>query len=239
MKKVLLSFFLLITLCASVSWAQDSRTLQKIKLKNGYILSGYVEPQSDGTYKVETTGGDIFYYSSSEISKIESSEAKKEKQAKKKAEIESLPLKENGYIGILSGGFGVADGDCPVVQFHFVNGIRFSKKFSMGLGIGFEACDGDVSLPIQVNARYSFTNRRYAPYLSGSAGVALIPKDSASTLPSVQLESGIRIANLNRSSAWWLGLTFGTIAICSYNEYYDFYESYPSGKIGLIVSYSF
>ena len=237
MKKVLLSFFLLITLCASVSWAQDSRTLQKIKLKNGYILSGYVEPQSDGTYKVETTGGDIFYYSSSEISKIESSEAKKEKQAKKKAEIESLPLKEKGYIGILSGGFGLAVEDYPVVQFHFVNGIRFSKKFSMGLGIGFEAWDGCVIFPIQINARYSFTNRRYAPYLSGSAGVALIPEDGGSVLPIFQLDSGIRIANRNHPSAWWVGLLFGSSPYIRYYEGVAYEDIAP--KIGLVVSYSF
>ncbi len=50
--------------------AQETKSLSTVILNNGMSISGYVEPQMDGGYKVTSESGDVFYYSSSDVKRI-------------------------------------------------------------------------------------------------------------------------------------------------------------------------
>lgn len=67
MKRIAL--VLMACLIAILSMAQD-REIKQIELKNGNKLTGYISVQQDGSYLVETAGGDVFFFTPSEVSKI-------------------------------------------------------------------------------------------------------------------------------------------------------------------------
>lgn len=50
--------------------AQETKSLSTVILNNGMSINGYVEPQADGGYKVTSESGDVFYYSSSDVKRI-------------------------------------------------------------------------------------------------------------------------------------------------------------------------
>lgn len=66
MKKLLM----LILVLAGVSLAASAQNLMTVDLTNGNTLTGYVSQQADGGYLVETTDGDTFYFSSSEVRRV-------------------------------------------------------------------------------------------------------------------------------------------------------------------------
>lgn len=73
MKKALL--VVLAALCTLVANAQE-KTEKQIVLKNGIALTGVVEVQPDGSYRVEVASGDVFYFTSAEVSKVTDSKGK-------------------------------------------------------------------------------------------------------------------------------------------------------------------
>ena len=68
MKKTVV--LLLIALLSLNMYAQGSRVLKQIELKNGTSMVGYVTTQSNGSVMIETQDKDIFIFSPSEISRI-------------------------------------------------------------------------------------------------------------------------------------------------------------------------
>ena len=48
----------------------QQNTIQQVRLSNGITLSGYVEQQGDGGYKVTTTEGDILCIPSRDVAVI-------------------------------------------------------------------------------------------------------------------------------------------------------------------------
>ena len=73
MKKALL--VVLAALCTLVAYAQE-KTEKQIVLKNGTALTGVVDVQPDGSYRVEVASGDVFYFTSAEVSKVTDSKGK-------------------------------------------------------------------------------------------------------------------------------------------------------------------
>ena len=73
MKKALL--VVLAALCTLVAYAQE-KTEKQIVLKNGTALTGFVDVQPDGSYRVEVASGDVFYFTSAEVSKVTDSKGK-------------------------------------------------------------------------------------------------------------------------------------------------------------------
>ena len=67
MKKIIILLVALII--PSFIFAQD-RTEKRVELKNGTVLTGFVEIQKDGSCILETSSGDVFFYSPSEVSRI-------------------------------------------------------------------------------------------------------------------------------------------------------------------------
>lgn len=66
MKKALL--ILVACMLSIIAMAQDKKEM-KLELKNGSTLTGMVTVQQDGSYILENTSGDIFYFEASEVKK--------------------------------------------------------------------------------------------------------------------------------------------------------------------------
>ena len=48
----------------------QERVEKRLELKNGTVLTGYVDIQQDGSYLLETQAGDVFFFMPSEVSRI-------------------------------------------------------------------------------------------------------------------------------------------------------------------------
>lgn len=60
---------LVVSLVTLTAMAQE-KVEKRIELKNGTILTGFVQEQQDGSYRVETESGDVLVFSSSEVERI-------------------------------------------------------------------------------------------------------------------------------------------------------------------------
>ena len=67
MKRILITT--IIFLFPALLFAQE-RVEKRIKLKDGTVLTGFVEQQQDGSYLIETDSGDILFFSPSEIANL-------------------------------------------------------------------------------------------------------------------------------------------------------------------------
>ena len=67
MKRIVILLFTIIL--PAVMLAQE-KVEKRLELKNGNVLTGFVQVQQDGSYLLETASGDIFFFSPAEISKV-------------------------------------------------------------------------------------------------------------------------------------------------------------------------
>ena len=67
MKRLALCF--IVCLFSVLALAQE-RVEKRVELKNGTVLTGYVQVQPDGSYQVETSAGDKLVFSPSEIARV-------------------------------------------------------------------------------------------------------------------------------------------------------------------------
>lgn len=65
----LLIICLLLFIFPFILMAQEKEE-KRLELKNGTVLTGYVEVQPDGSYLLETQSGDVFFFSPSEVAKV-------------------------------------------------------------------------------------------------------------------------------------------------------------------------
>ena len=59
-----------------LAYSQE-RVVKEVILGDGNTISGYVTTQTDGSYKVETPAGDVFFFSSSEVKMVREMEVKR------------------------------------------------------------------------------------------------------------------------------------------------------------------
>lgn len=67
MKRIVI---LLFTIILPVVMLAQEKVEKRLELKNGNVLTGFVQVQQDGSYLLETASGDIFFFSPAEISKV-------------------------------------------------------------------------------------------------------------------------------------------------------------------------
>lgn len=71
MKKIILIASM--ALLSILAYSQE-RVVKEVILGDGNTISGYVTTQPDGSYKVETSAGDVFFFSSSEVKVVQEME---------------------------------------------------------------------------------------------------------------------------------------------------------------------
>lgn len=222
MKKLYLLYACL--LCAVVMSAQTTKIKNQVILTNGTEIIGYVAPQPDGSYVVETEAGDMFYYSGSEIKKIIVLGENKVKveTAKDSKTSNNLPVeyKSKGYMGIVGATLGTTQG------VSIINGYRFSPHFYLGFETGIKALmvsDGEPAIPLNLYFMSEFSKKRVAMFADLRAGMLSVFDHGFFFTPEVSLTLGVRNRfRKNPNKAMWYGINFG----------------YPTG-ISAQISFSF
>jgi len=64
-----LAFCLIVCLFSVLTLAQE-RVEKRVELKNGIVLTGYVQVQPDGSYQVETSAGDKLVFTQAEVARV-------------------------------------------------------------------------------------------------------------------------------------------------------------------------
>lgn len=124
MKRIV--FVVIVSLFSVLAMAQD-REVKQVELKNGNKLTGYVSVQQDGSYLVETTGGDVFFFTSSEVSKITevnstttptpfSTSDKQKKYPRNQVGLNKLVYKRGGLLRFIETGLPLEQGDFATSQ---------------------------------------------------------------------------------------------------------------------------
>ena len=211
MKKLYLLYACL--LCAVVMSAQTTKIKNQVILTNGTEIIGYVAPQPDGSYVVETEAGDMFYYSGSEIKKIIVLGENKVKveTAKDSKTSNNLPAeyKSKGYMGIVGATLGTTQG------VSIINGYRFSPHFYLGFETGIKAfmlLDEEPAIPLNLYFMSEFSKKRVAMFADLRAGMlgVLDYYYGFFFTPEVSLTLGVRNRfRKNPNKAMWYGINFG------------------------------
>lgn len=236
MKKVLMIIVgVLLTVAVS---AQTEKVKQRVELKNGSEIIGYVAEQNDGSYLVETESGDMFFYSASEIKKIVEIDDVKVKTVKlKEKTVENsdsiVPYRSKGYMGMVSGTFGTDFG------VSVINGYRFSPHFYLGLGVGVGT--GLITETIHTPEFYlylmsEFSKKRVAMFADFSYGFYFDPWEGVDSQATITLGVRNRLRKNPNMAMWW-GLNFG---VRGYSYSWDGY--YQSGVVPIVsakIAFSF
>ena len=222
MKKLYLLYACL--LCAVVMSAQTTKIKNQVILTNGTEIIGYVAPQPDGSYVVETEAGDMFYYSGSEIKKIIVLRENKVKveTVKDSKTSNNLPLeyKSKGYMGIVGTTLGTTQG------VSILNGYRFSPHFYLGFETGIKALysfDEEPVIPLNLYFMSEFSKKRVAMFADLRAGMlcGFLGRSTYGFEGSLTLGVRNRFRK-NPNKAMWYGINWG----------------YPTG-ISAQISFSF
>lgn len=231
---------LLLTVAAG---AQTEKVKQRVELKNGNEVVGYVAEQSDGSYLVETESGDMFFYSASEIKKIVEIDDVKVKTVKLKDKPDekgsyeksanTTAYKTKGYMGMVSGVFGMDFG------ISVINGYRFSPHFYLGLGVGvgYGLIMETIHTPeINIYMMSEFSKKRVAMFADLTCGFNYDLYEETMNAQS-SITFGVRNRfKKNPNKAMWWGLNFG---IRGYSYYYEYYESGVTPTLCAKIAYSF
>lgn len=93
----------------------------------------------------------------------------------------------SGYINITEAVGAMALGTSAIkysdnfVGITTMNGYVINHHFLTGLGLGAHVYGDGVLLPVYLDIRYTFNNRKYSPFVYGDGGILLDPGDIAAT----------------------------------------------------------
>ena len=87
----------------------------------------------------------------------------------------------SGFINIteIVGGLGFSSPDNDFSKYFAgittVHGYVIDHHFLTGIGIGVHAYDAGLIIPLFLDIRYTFNNRRYKPFIYGDGGLLIAP----------------------------------------------------------------
>ena len=156
-------FGLLILLNVIVSSAfSQGNTEDVIYLKNGSVIRGEIIEQKFGDFvKIESTGHNVWVFSSEDIDRI----LKEKHLAPKKW---GPNIKEKGYFNITDVGL-LAGRDSYQNRYSFssliINGYQFKNRLSLGLGTGIEFMDIPLA-PAFIDIRHTIFKGKLSPFVA-------------------------------------------------------------------------
>ncbi len=213
-KKLLLTVMLLLMVCGAM--AQNNKQ-DVVYLKNGSIIRGsIIEFIPDKYVKIEIIGGNVFVYQIGEIEKCV-----KETPINVNRNETSVPSEEvvgkdtsgikRGYYGVFEMGTGFSGGymEGPLrTRIHIINGYRINPWIALGMGFGFRAYPGDdLFMPLFVDIRTNFLNKKTSPYVSLDAGYGFNLDDVNRGGPMISPTLGVSV-KLKKRFAINLGLSY-------------------------------
>ena len=141
-------------------------------LKNGSIIRGEViEMVPGGSVKIQTADGSLFVFTMAEVERIAKEQTSMDQPA-------PAPTGDVvGYQGIAELGYavGIAPNGVDQFKFNFINGFRFNQHLMAGMGLGLRMYLGEddtyAMIPVFLDGRFHFLNRKTSPYLSLGVGM--------------------------------------------------------------------
>jgi len=137
----------------------------------------------------------------------------------------------SGYINITEVGGGMALGTSAVkysnnfVGITTMNGYVIDHHFLTGLGLGAHVYGDGVLVPVYLDIRYTFNNRKFTPFLYGDGGILLDPGDIMATGLFINPGIGVK-RKLSYKTA--LSVSGGF-----YLQQFDIRASFVNVKVGL------
>ena len=230
MKKIIYGILFLCLAFPALVMAQDSME-DVVYLKNGNVMRGIITeqiPNKNITLKINEKN--ILTINTEDIEKIV-----KENVAKKEDKKVTTEYKRKGYINVteLNFGYGIStiktsQGSAyvqeqePIFGLRTVNGYQFSPYFTLGVGLGYEAFDDSGLMPITLDSRIMFLNKKFSPVLNLNGGYSVGLNNSGGLYANPSI--GLRMF-LSKKTALLFNigykvqqLTFKTVT--NYNYYY-------------------
>lgn len=128
-------YFLLLVALPPV-WAQvqngaNGEKVDVVYLTNGVVVRGHIVSSGDGEMVVRTLDGQTKRFALMEVETTSSELVQAKPEIKK-------DFYEPGFRGFVELGYGFnVNNTSDVFEFNFIGGYRFSKRFFLGLGIGY------------------------------------------------------------------------------------------------------
>ncbi len=226
-----------IIFCIGVSVSAQNTTQDVVYLKNGGVMRGSIIEMIPEKYvKIEIVGGNIFVFQVSEIEKCvkESSKLSESVVQQELNNNNGGPIKKDscgvgrGYYGVFEFGIGGSGGymNGPLrTNINFINGYRINPWFALGGGFGLRSFLGnDLFMPLFLDLRVNFTNKRTSPYFSMDQGYAfcLTSVNNGGYMMSPTLGVSVK---MKKRSALNFGLSYELQRTMAYDYYYDY--NYP------------
>lgn len=230
--------FILSTLFILIStFVYSQKSVDVIHLKNGSIIRGTIVEQVPNEFiKVETSDRSVYTYKMDEIEKFT-------------REVDYLSENNSGYQfgykGIVETGFqiGVGKFKDDRVKVNVINGIQINPHLYIGQGLGFRYyIESDVvAMPIFVDIRTHFINRKISPYFSLDIGYTLNASDDFSGMGLIVAPTAGASFKFTKNFGLLVGLGYEmqkADTISYYYYYYD-YKNVNFGAINLHVGITF
>ena len=150
-----------------------------VYLKNGSVIKGLiVEQVPSESLKIQTSDGSLFVYQMDEVAKIAKEEIISPEYYGKVNPARSTTRGYKGFVDIGTG-FSVNGEQNNIFSFHTSHGYQFNPYLYLGGGVGFNFYTypnvTEVWLPIFVDFRVNFLNKRFTPYFDLKIGTNLNP----------------------------------------------------------------
>lgn len=250
MKKTILLLIVMLLGAVSASFAQNNIDL--LYLKSGSIIRGQVLEQiPNKTVKIQMYDGSIYVYNMSHVLKIVKDTSRKKLPATKSSkyddtfvENDRYPKRNNshslkGYKGFIESGYSF--GDEERFEFNTSHGYQFNNYLFLGGGVGLHYYPNGISsydectlVPIFVNFRANFINKKITPFADVKSGY------SVGDFEGFYASAGIGARfTLARKMALSIMVSY------SYQEYEDYYydyydyETYYTDGIGVKIGFEF
>lgn len=222
MKKLAL---LLILLVGGFAYSFAQQFTEVVYLKNGSIIKGVIiEEVPNVSLKIQTRDGNLFVFKIDEVAKItKESSSMAHRRINQKCFYDESKGVFKGYRGFVETGYiaGIGDMEENVFEISTSHGYQINSHVFVGAGMAlFGYLDADVvAVPLFVNFRADFLDKRFSPFLDFKLGYSATDDvEGAYVAPSF----GCRIG-LKRNMALNVGVNYTYQVNNSHSDYSSYY----------------
>ncbi len=207
---------MLFCLIASIAQAQQQQQMRDVVyLKNGSIIKGIIiEQVPNKSIKIQITDGSVFVYTLEEIEKM----AKEIDNSANNTNSYSNS-KSSGYTGIFEVNYlaALTSGGGSLYGIRYINALRTSQNFSIGLGTGINSGSGATQIPIFLDMRANFSKGNVTPFWLLNTGYCL---GLSNTISTGMLGSGFGVkVFIAPAIAWHINLGYELQVTTTSNSY--------------------
>jgi len=189
--------FIILSLFLISSTVHAQKDLEDVVyLENGSIIRGkIIEYNKDGNIKIETLGGSILVYPSTDVVKIKK-EPQKNRPTKSRKRPNHIPKEKDIYLSIMGGTMlGINEWGAPVpgISAKATLGWHFNRFIGIGGGVGLMILGQESFAPIYANIRSCFMKKSVSLFADVNIGYGLPLLINNSWLRDFKAQGGLYI----------------------------------------------